>query len=356
MSKQWQDSKRQVSRQIVNLVNPRLALYTRAGFLAAIILAINFAIVACLALMLQRDCTGSTIVDRSSPVTFGDFLTYEEFINKTLGREGVVREDTTTTTTTVSGCVKRNSAVVVAPYMSSLCTDTCMQGRYASDGDCDDGGPGSEYNFDEESDTQLTRTSSCPFGTDCTDCGVRVPPLSYSGTGITSDVPCWNMYLPCFQSTSPSSSPSTASPPPPHLHPHRLHPRPPHLHLHRPHPRPPQPVPATLATTAATAILAATATTAAPATLAITAAPATLAITAALRRGIKLRQSVEQRLDVHGRQSRAVHLLHNKPDPMCYLSPRADQLPVLVRRMPEHLHGDVQLCLRRLLRRWRTRS
>ena len=191
-----QDSKRHVSRQLVSLVNPRLALYTRAGFLAATILAINFAIVACLALVLQRDCTDSTIVDRSSPVTFGDFLTYEEFINTTLSREGEVREGTTTTNTTVSGCVKRNSAVLVAPYRASLCYETCT---FASDGDCDDGGPGSEYDFDSDSQTQMTMSSPCPFGSDCTDCGVRDPPPSYSGTGITADVPCWNQYVPCFQ-------------------------------------------------------------------------------------------------------------------------------------------------------------
>ncbi|KOO34157.1 hypothetical protein Ctob_016252, partial [Chrysochromulina tobinii] len=32
---------------------------------------------------------------------------------------------------------------------------------WASDGDCDDGGPGSEY------------TGTCSLGTDCTDCGTR---------------------------------------------------------------------------------------------------------------------------------------------------------------------------------------
>ena len=199
----------QVSRQLVSLVNPRLALYTRAGFLAAIILAINFAIVAGLALVLQQDCTSSTIVDRSSPVTFGDFLTYEEFINTTLDREGVVQEGTTTTTTTVSGCVKRNSAVLVAPYMTSLCTDTCRlyENNYSltNDGICDDGGPGSEYDFDRDLQSQMTRSSSCPLGSDCADCGVRAPPQTYSGTGITADVPCWNQYVPCFRSTSPST-------------------------------------------------------------------------------------------------------------------------------------------------------
>jgi hypothetical protein len=201
----------QVSAQLVSLVNPRLAMYTRAGFLAAIILAINFAIVGCLALYMARDCTESSIIERSSPVTFGDFLTYEEFINTTLDREGVVKEDETTTTITVSGCVKRNSAVLVAPYMASLlCADTCMRegNRTHADGVCDEGVE------DEESGGQMTDNHQCPRGTDCTDCGTREPPpSSYSGTGITTDVPCWNQYVPCIiKSTSPP--PSTASPPP----------------------------------------------------------------------------------------------------------------------------------------------
>jgi len=38
-----------------------------------------------------------------------------------------------------------------------LCTNTC---RHADDGDCDDGGPGSEFDF-------------CAYGTDCIDCGIR---------------------------------------------------------------------------------------------------------------------------------------------------------------------------------------
>jgi hypothetical protein len=38
-----------------------------------------------------------------------------------------------------------------------LCTNTCS---FASDGDCDDGGEGSDY-------------SLCEFGTDCDDCGPR---------------------------------------------------------------------------------------------------------------------------------------------------------------------------------------
>ena len=38
-----------------------------------------------------------------------------------------------------------------------LCSNTC---NYAADGDCDDGGPNSDY-------------SGCSLGTDCTDCGSR---------------------------------------------------------------------------------------------------------------------------------------------------------------------------------------
>ena len=112
---------------------------------------------------------------------------------------------------------------------------------------------------------------------------------------------------------------------------------------------------------------------------ALTIAPAALTIApAALQRRINLRQSVEQWRDVHGRQSRAVHLLHNKPDPVRYLYHRADQLPDLVQHVPlttayfplaaalaiaaasaatnrRCMHGDVQLRLRRRLRRRRPR-
>jgi hypothetical protein len=41
-----------------------------------------------------------------------------------------------------------------------LCSNTCS---WASDGDCDDGGPGAEWLY------------SCSYGTDCQDCGPRSP-------------------------------------------------------------------------------------------------------------------------------------------------------------------------------------
>jgi len=50
------------------------------------------------------------------------------------------------------------AAIATAASMNvSACTETC---EWASDGDCDDGGLGTEY-------------SSCAIGTDCTDCGMR---------------------------------------------------------------------------------------------------------------------------------------------------------------------------------------
>ena len=59
--------------------------------------------------------------------------------------------------------------------VAGACGETC---NYASDNDCDDGGPGSEY-------------SSCALGSDCMDCGPRSP------------------------SPSPPSPPSQPAPPPP---------------------------------------------------------------------------------------------------------------------------------------------
>jgi hypothetical protein len=53
---------------------------------------------------------------------------------------------------------------VYQPYTG--CDDMCGA---ASDGDCDDGGPGAEY-------------SSCQIGTDCTDCGPRTGDDQFFGT------------------------------------------------------------------------------------------------------------------------------------------------------------------------------
>ena len=45
---------------------------------------------------------------------------------------------------------------------SSLCSDDTAGCPYTADGDCDDGGPGHDYDI-------------CAFGADCTDCGPREP-------------------------------------------------------------------------------------------------------------------------------------------------------------------------------------
>lgn len=49
------------------------------------------------------------------------------------------------------------SAAPAAAAPGALCTNTCAS---AGDGDCDDGGPGSEYDI-------------CELGSDCADCGAR---------------------------------------------------------------------------------------------------------------------------------------------------------------------------------------
>ena len=104
-----------------------------------------------------------------------------------------------------------------------------------------------------------------------------------------------------------------------------------------------QDVPATLAATSATAAL-----TVAALGLALTAAIASAALAIASAAPFKLHRSVEQRLDVHGRHSRAVHLLHNNPGPMRCLSPRAEQLPDLVRLMPGRALAIASAALKRL--------
>ena len=78
----------------------------------------------------------------------------------------------TTNVTTTTGL---SVPIVVAPPPPSqppspprlpgtVCTDECIGSPYyASDGACDDGGPGEEFSF-------------CAYGTDCYDCGVRQGP------------------------------------------------------------------------------------------------------------------------------------------------------------------------------------
>lgn len=54
---------------------------------------------------------------------------------------------------------------------TTLCTNTC---EYASDGECDDGGPNSDWDL-------------CDCGTDCDDCGTRTSTECDEGGGETED-------------------------------------------------------------------------------------------------------------------------------------------------------------------------
>eukprot|EP00966_Prymnesium_polylepis_P213015 4933386-Prymnesium_polylepis.1 len=53
--------------------------------------------------------------------------------------------------------------------MGVLCSNSCPLSNYLSDGDCDDGGPASDYDL-------------CDLGSDCADCGIRL-----TSTGATDD-------------------------------------------------------------------------------------------------------------------------------------------------------------------------
>ena len=85
------------------------------------------------------------------------------------------------------------------PSPPGTCTETC---NYSGDGDCDDGGAGAEYD-------------ACSLGTDCQDCGIRVPdkppsPLPPSPHPAAPPVPPATA-----QGTSPAPSPPPPSPSPP---------------------------------------------------------------------------------------------------------------------------------------------
>eukprot|EP00965_Chrysotila_dentata_P146951 4851569-Pleurochrysis_carterae.AAC.1 len=64
---------------------------------------------------------------------------------------------------TSHGSVQQRELQSMELQTTELCADTCEGNpHFAFDGDCDDGGPGSEFNL-------------CSFGTDCKDCTSRSP-------------------------------------------------------------------------------------------------------------------------------------------------------------------------------------
>jgi len=89
-----------------------------------------------------------------------------------------------------------------ATYEDGSCFDACSDscraggGSWASDGSCDDGGAGSEYNL-------------CPAGTDCTDCGIR------TAAAFVSPPPPSNRRLQSVAASPPPPSPTPLPPPPP---------------------------------------------------------------------------------------------------------------------------------------------
>jgi len=82
----------------------------------------------------------------------------------------------------------------LTPVDGDLCADTC---RWAADGECDDGGPGSGYDL-------------CEIGTDCTDCGPRPAAGSCASVGEPCDGTTCCDGLTCDH----DSTASTCQPPP----------------------------------------------------------------------------------------------------------------------------------------------
>ena len=94
-----EEHKARFTRELINVVNPRLGLYTHAGILAVVILLLNYSVVAALASVLVQFCTEVTTVEHSEPSSRGDQLIHIGFINRTLEREGVVGSGAITVTT-----------------------------------------------------------------------------------------------------------------------------------------------------------------------------------------------------------------------------------------------------------------
>ena len=189
-----EEHKARFTRELINVVNPRLVLYTHAGILAVVILLLNYSVVAALASVLMQFCTEVTTVEHSEPSSRGDQLVHIGFINRTLEREGVVGSGAITVTTSVAGCAKRNTATIVAPHPQA------WRGKRSIPAPCVD---------KLETCVDLANSGSCrtnPMGmsVDCPKSCHYCPTVygAYEGTGITVEVPCWNSALPCTVGTT----------------------------------------------------------------------------------------------------------------------------------------------------------
>jgi hypothetical protein len=150
--------------QLVNAVNPRLALYSRPGLLAALILVLNYAIIVGIALLLTENCSVITDVETTAPMTEGPATMdgrHTRFIRDHFAQEHEVTSGGITRRVTVELCATENSHTVTAPW------------------------PLAAYLGASQSVGGLELPSS-----DLT---------AYSGTNIAFELPCWNLFYPCEQ-------------------------------------------------------------------------------------------------------------------------------------------------------------
>jgi len=92
------------------------------------------------------------------------------------------------------GCTAFKASLLFDTRLSPMpgtAIDTCIDncGSYSRDGDCDDGGPGAEYN-------------SCAEGNDCTDCGRRGDQTTFFG-GVTFEL---EIQIPIYNWGRPKST------------------------------------------------------------------------------------------------------------------------------------------------------
>ena len=113
-----------------------------------------------------------------------------------------LRHDTVSTHAAQKGHVEQSARQLQG---AALCGESCY---YASDGYCDDGGPGADY-------------IDCTLGSDCTDCGDRTPPSLELGSPFQTHLhppsaPGPALSLPLsplpFPTEQPPSGPASLSP------------------------------------------------------------------------------------------------------------------------------------------------